>query len=551
MKEAENLGKEIHKMIEPTKCEYLLILGDFIDKAWIHEYHNIMSSFFAGLKGWIKIIYIIGNSEYTLKPIDLMVNANFKNGRAVYWAGYKIETSRFIFSHAPIELKDNRLNIHGHLHTNHKFWVEPKNHINVNMTAGLGKPIFLSDLLKEAQKTDKRNYKIENPPTLKDMRKDEAMRPMYTLYKNYSLAEANMDNVLYLFEDNLSTKSQVIIAYHTSSKKFDKFDISKVNTGTNDGGMWGDGLYFTDSEKAAKIFNKSGYLYKVELKFEHPYICNNESERNKLMRFLKCQMKGDRNITDMKDFFEQGYDSIISNNEPWDNSKANQYIAFKNDQIKILEVTKYLNDILTEEGSMEDLAYLFNESIEEGDTFKLFENAILVDDEREKIADVLNQIKDVVYGFISKKDGARIDNRDWIHNCPNLGDYYSVNRDPEVTLKNKLGICQDQSILIRHLLNKYHPDLKVQLYAMTTGRYGHCVPTFCDCGKYYYLENAWDKEMGLHGGFDSKEELERYLSDIYHKHHDKDTGGEEVIVEPYDRYETLISESVTKEVIFR
>lgn len=77
------------------------------------------------------------------------------------------------------------------------------------------------------------------------------------------------------------------------------------------------------------------------------------------------------------------------------------------------------------------------------DDLKVLFEDIERDSIKEKISDVLDQIKDIVYGFIDKNTGEIHDNRDWIHNCRNLNDYYEVERDPEKTLNNKLGICTD------------------------------------------------------------------------------------------------------------
>lgn len=153
--------------------------------------------------------------------------------------------------------------------------------------------------------------------------------------------------------------------------------------------------------------------------------------------------------------------------------------------------------------------------------------------EEQKISDVMSAIEPLVYGFYSTKDGARIDDREFIHNYRDLRDIYTVNWDPEKTLHDKLGICTDQSVATRYLLNKYHPEINVQLYALYKGRFGHCVCTFEDDGKYYYLEHAWDKESGLHGPFDSEAELEDYLDFIYHKNHDRDNI-DPVYVEKYN-----------------
>ena len=186
------------------------------------------------------------------------------------------------------------------------------------------------------------------------------------------------------------------------------------------------------------------------------------------------------------------------------------------------------------------------------DLIVLFETAIL-DTYRHSLgdclalgipcSDVISQVKDITYGFIDKNTGERRDDRDWIHNCPNLSDYYETNFDPEVTLKNKLGICLDQSIAIKHLFSRLHPDYECKIMALTKGRFGHAVPIFRHPGdesgkEWYYLENAWDKERGLHGGFRTEDELRDYLDKIYHKHHDKDND-DPVIVQTYEEYAGL------------
>ena len=83
--------------------------------------------------------------------------------------------------------------------------------------------------------------------------------------------------------------------------------------------------------------------------------------------------------------------------------------------------------------------------------------------EDERIKDVIDQIKYIKYGFFSKIDGKRIDDRELIHNCSDLDKYYKVEKDPIKTISNKLGICQDQAIAIKYLMNKLHPEDEVKL----------------------------------------------------------------------------------------
>lgn len=80
------------------------------------------------------------------------------------------------------------------------------------------------------------------------------------------------------------------------------------------------------------------------------------------------------------------------------------------------------------------------------------EDIFASNDDKQKIMDVINCVKDVRYGFIDKNTGEIHDDRDWIHNCDCLSKYYQTNFDPKITLKNKLGICLD-SLFSLNVLN--------------------------------------------------------------------------------------------------
>ena len=156
-----------------------------------------------------------------------------------------------------------------------------------------------------------------------------------------------------LHEEKLTEKDMnqpiQILGYHSSPVEFDHFDFSKIDTTTGDGGALGPGFYFGETSEFAKIWNEEGYLYICLLTFKHPYVCRNDKDREDLYKLIKAKLNDEGNNTqDMTDFFEQGYDSIISLNEKWDNPEDkkdikyhNQYVAFEDDQIKILKVKKY------------------------------------------------------------------------------------------------------------------------------------------------------------------------------------------------------------------
>ena len=62
--------------------------------------------------------------------------------------------------------------------------------MDVWKAAPSGKVMLLKDILDQLPKTDKDNKLVDNPPTLKDMKNNETMRPMYNLYKHYNMNES-------------------------------------------------------------------------------------------------------------------------------------------------------------------------------------------------------------------------------------------------------------------------------------------------------------------------------------------------------------------------
>lgn len=235
-----------------------------------------------------------------------------------------------------------------------------------------------------------------------------------------------------------------------------------------------------------------------------------------------------------------GYDITILENIPNDGGWGKYYTEYavhNSNAIKSEFATKFdKNDFNTmNEGNKlaKEQSEFFNRIDENLQPFEL-------EKEKNRIRDVLDIMKDVQYGFISKKDGKPITDREWIHNN-DLSDYYEVNKDPNKTINDKLGICQDQSIAIKYLMNKYHPEDEVVLYGVTKSPKGHCVPCYCHEGKWYYIENSWDKEKGLHGYFDSQKELEDYLKYVYYENHKDDTPKEnEVKVREYKLDEKIV-----------
>lgn len=145
--------------------------------------------------------------------------------------------------------------------------------------------------------------------------------------------------------------SQSIIAYHSSPNKFTKFDKKYIDTATSDGGMYGKGFYFADKELAQQ-FNYSGYLYKVKLLFSKPYILNTDKDRETFEALINAHYdsKTKKNNSDLTDFFNAGYDGVISNNEIWKDELGNkekihsQFVVYDPSQITILSIEPYSLD---------------------------------------------------------------------------------------------------------------------------------------------------------------------------------------------------------------
>ena len=113
-----------------------------------------------------------------------------------------------------------------------------------------------------------------------------------------------------------------------------------------------------------------------------------------------------------------------------------------------------------------------------------------IKDEAKRVQDVIKELSGIQYGFVSKISGEKVTDRDWIHDCKNLYKHYDVQYDPEVTLNMKLGICQDQAIATKYLMNKLHPEDLVKLYALTKEPKGHCIACYCHDEKWYWIEHS-------------------------------------------------------------
>ncbi len=142
---------------------------------------------------------------------------------------------------------------------------------------------------------------------------------------------------LKLIEDN----NIDITCYHGSNEKFDKFSLKYF--GKHDAGMWGRGIYLTN--KIAVALQYGFYLYTCNLNLQNPFII--ESGDEKKLKYYLSLGKDNNEVTNK--LIEMGYDGIISKNEKFlVNSrmiKADQYIAFDPNNVKILKLEDFRDEI--------------------------------------------------------------------------------------------------------------------------------------------------------------------------------------------------------------
>ncbi len=111
--------------------------------------------------------------------------------------------------------------------------------------------------------------------------------------------------------------------------------------------------------------------------------------------------------------------------------------------------------------------------------------------------------------FMSKFKYAWMDKQGNFHEetTKDMYENYSL-MTPEEVLKYKKGICVDQSEFERDWFSKHNYEHKVMVIQIELKDQtpGHAFLTYKENNKYYWFENAWESERGIHE-YNSFEEL--------------------------------------------
>lgn len=137
---------EMHNAVVKPNDDFLF-LGDISESEFFDNKKCVNSWIFEKLKSCCKRlngrkIIIIGNND--TGPDDFYKQCGFTEIHHD-----PIITNKYIFSHGPVNTISNKLNIHGHIHGNKRYWgIDYHNHIDAYY-ALWGSPVKLSQLTKK------------------------------------------------------------------------------------------------------------------------------------------------------------------------------------------------------------------------------------------------------------------------------------------------------------------------------------------------------------------------------------------------------------------
>ena len=188
------------KCVKPN--DTFIFLGDLYDARTIFDMKLVPKIFdIKGLKG--HKIMIKGNHD--VNTTQFYLDLGFDE---VYEKTYNI--GNIVFSHEPIEVNSDEINIHGHIHFSETYWgMESTNHLDAYVEHYDFKPVKINDIINE--------YRDSNRLTKK------------ALYKfDGSIIHESMINDLVNIDDNINDIIECKIMYNTNSKQL--FSLMDINS---------------------------------------------------------------------------------------------------------------------------------------------------------------------------------------------------------------------------------------------------------------------------------------------------------------------------------
>ena len=138
------------KCVKPN--DTFIFLGDLYDARTIFDMKLVPKIFdIKKLKGYK--IMIKGNHD--VNTTQFYLDLGFDE---VYEKSYNI--GNIVFSHEPVEVNDNEINIHGHIHFSETYWgMEPLNHLDAYIEHYNFNPVKINDIINEYRGTHRLSNK--------------------------------------------------------------------------------------------------------------------------------------------------------------------------------------------------------------------------------------------------------------------------------------------------------------------------------------------------------------------------------------------------------
>ena len=212
-----------------------IFLGDLYDARSIFDMRLVPEIFkIKDLKGYK--IMIKGNHD--VNTTEFYLNLGFDE---VYDMTYRI--GNIVFSHEPVDVANNEINIHGHIHFSNNYWdVSPVNHLDAYIEHYDFKPVLVSDIINEYRGTERISHEaIERFDNciLESFNAIEEGLINDTLYKLDNVTFAKNKSLIYRNYDQVKKSPRELQKYINRLIKCAKFEedlefIDKLIKHSND-----------------------------------------------------------------------------------------------------------------------------------------------------------------------------------------------------------------------------------------------------------------------------------------------------------------------------
>ena len=223
LKENPNIDKIINnfnKVIKPN--DIVIFLGDLYDARRIHDKKEMPNlKKIKRLKGYK--IFVKGNHD--VDPDKAYYDLGFNEVHMKYILG------NVVFTHEPVNVDKNQVNVHGHLHYCGDYWyIKPKSHIDVYTARFKYQPVSLTDAVTNY------NDGVILPEALDNFKATFGEHSTYESYNSFNIKLVYEEGTRRLFSMN-DISSKIIINEHYVLQKDKvgvKYNISPMEIDYSD-----------------------------------------------------------------------------------------------------------------------------------------------------------------------------------------------------------------------------------------------------------------------------------------------------------------------------